>query len=244
VTNPAQKSSRKTPSPGASDRALVLVLGDQLTLNISSLKAANKTRDIILMCEVADEATYVRHHKKKIAFLFSAMRHFAEELRDAGWTVDYIKLDAPGNTGGFSGEVQRAIARHKAQKIIVTEPGEYRVLDMMHGWEKAFSLPVTILNDHRFICSRAEFAEWANDGRKQLRMEFFYREMRRKTGLLMNGPDPEGGQWNFDHDNRKPAAADLFMPDIARFKPDARARRKTLLKPFRRSRTILVRRYT
>ena len=85
-------------------RNLVLVLGDQLSLELSSLQAADPARDVVLMAEVHDEATYVRHHKKKIAFLFSAMRHFAEALKAEGWTVNYITLDASENRGSLAGE--------------------------------------------------------------------------------------------------------------------------------------------
>ena len=198
---------------------LVLILGDQLTPSISSLKAADKPRARVLMVEVQEEATYVRHHKKKIAFLFSAMRHFAETLRAGGWTVDYVTLDDAKNSGSFTGELERAIKRHTPGRVSVTEPGEWRVRAAMDGWSDRFGLPVEILDDHRFLCSRSEFASWA-DGRKQLRMELFYREMRRKTGLLMAGDQPEGGKWNFDVENRKPAKQDLFMPKPAGFAPD------------------------
>ncbi len=201
-------------------RNLILVLGDQLSPGLSSLKAADPARDLVLMVEVAEEATYVRHHKKKIAFLFSAMRHFAEALRAAGWTVDYVALDAPDNAGSFTGEIERAIARHAPERILATEPGEWRVREAMDGWQGHFEIPVEILEDDRFICSRGAFADWA-EGRKQLRMEYFYRDMRRKTGLLMDGDDPEGGKWNYDAENRKPATADLFMPQPPRFDPDA-----------------------
>ena len=203
-----------------SDTALILILGDQLSHAISSLKGANKARDVVLMAEVTDETTYVRHHKKKIAFILSAMRHFAAELEKSGWTVAYIKLDDKGNTGSFTGEVARAAKRLKSARVVVTEPSEWRVADMMRGWSAALGVPVEIRDDERFVATRAEFAAWAKD-RKQLRMEYFYRDMRRKTGLLMEGAEPAGGQWNFDHDNRKPASNDLFMPDISRFKPDA-----------------------
>lgn len=199
---------------------LVLVLGDQLSAELSSLKRGSKANDVVLMVEVADEATYVRHHKKKIAFILSAMRHFARELEADGWTVSYVKLDDAKNTGNFSGEVQRAVKRYKPARVIVTEPGEWRVREMMTAWADDLGLPVDIIADDRFIATRAEFAAWAKD-RKQLRMEYFYRDMRRKTGLLMDGADPVGGQWNFDHDNRKPATADLFIPDISKFEPDA-----------------------
>ncbi|WP_295529166.1 cryptochrome/photolyase family protein [Novosphingobium sp. Chol11] len=197
-------------------RHLILILGDQLSPTMSSLRGADKAASVILLCEVAEEATYVRHHQKKIAFLFSAMRHFAEELQQAGWSVDYVRLDDPGNSGSFRGEVARACARHGATAITVTAPGEWRVLEEMQGWPE----PPTILPDDRFVCSAEEFAAWAH-GRKALRMEYFYRDMRRKTGLLMNGGSPEGGQWNFDHDNRKPAKGEQHFPPVPRFAPDA-----------------------
>ncbi len=201
------------------ERRLVLILGDQLSPSLSSLKVADKARDRILMVEVMEEATYVRHHKKKIAFLFSAMRHFADRLRDDGWQVDYVRLDDGGNTGSFTGEVERAIRRHQPASLLVCEPGEWRVRAMMETWAERFHLPVIILDDDRFICSRADFARWA-EGRKQLRMEHFYREMRQRTGLLMDGGKPAGGKWNFDADNRKPAKPDLLMPEPLRFDPD------------------------
>lgn len=198
---------------------LVLVLGDQLTPLLSSLAAAERGRDVVLMVEVVEEATYVHHHKKKIAFLFSAMRHFAERLRREGWEVDYVRLDDPANRGSFTGELERAIVRHDPARVLVTEPGEWRVRAAMEDWPGRFGLPVDILEDDRFLCSRAAFADWA-EGRKQLRMEFFYREMRRKSGLLMDDGEPEGGRWNFDAENRKPAKTDLFMPKPAHSEPD------------------------
>ncbi len=172
------------------------------------------------MVEVVEEATYVRHHQKKIAFLFSAMRHFADELRVDGWQVDYVRLDDSGNTGSFTGEVARAAAHLKPARVLVTEPGEWRVLELMRGWSAALGLPVEILPDDRFICSIDRFKAWAGT-RKQLRMEYFYRDMRRETGLLMEGDQPVGGQWNFDHDNRKAAKPDLFVPEPLRFENDA-----------------------
>jgi deoxyribodipyrimidine photolyase-related protein len=201
-------------------RNLILVLGDQLSLQLSSLAACDPKRDLVLMCEVVEEATYVRHHKKKIILLFSAMRHFADELRRLGWQVAYTKLDDEGNAGNFSGEVARAVATHRPERIVVTEPGEWRVRAAMRGWSAQFRLPVDILVDTRFISPITEFTAWAKS-RKQLRMEFFYRDMRRKTGLLMDGDKPTGDVWNLDHDNRKPAKADLFMPEPAHFQQDA-----------------------
>lgn len=199
-------------------KTLILILGDQLTPELSSLQGVTPNETVVLMAEVVGEASYVRHHKKKIAFLFSAMRHFAEELRLAGWQVDYVRLDDAGNSGSIAGELLRAAERHGAALIRVTEPGEWRVLQGLQALDTA--LHIEILPDDRFIASHDEFDSWA-EGRKALRMEYFYREMRRKTGLLMDGEQPEGGQWNFDHDNRKAAARDLLMPQPLRFAPDA-----------------------
>ena len=199
---------------------LVLVMGDQLSLNLSSLQAANPARDRVLMVEVMEETTYVPHHQKKIAFILSSMRHFAERLRGEGWTVDYVKLDDPGNTGSFTGEVERALATSGADEVLVTHPSEWRVLAAVKAWTETLSQAIHILPDDRFICDAATFEAWA-DERKQLRMEYFYRDMRRKTGLLLDGDQPVGGKWNYDAENRKPAGADLFMPPPHRVEPDA-----------------------
>jgi deoxyribodipyrimidine photolyase-related protein len=166
-----------------------------------------------------EEASYVPHHKKKIAFLFSAMRHFAESLREDGWTVDYVRLDDDGNSGSFTGELMRATRRHGPDRILATEPGEWRVRQDMETWADETGLPVEILEDDRFLCPHEEFRDWA-EGRKALRMEYFYREMRRKTGLLMEDGKPAGGKWNYDAENRKPAKASLFMPQPHRVKPN------------------------
>ena len=201
------------------DRTLILVLGDQLSWNMAALRCGDKDRDIVLMAEVADETTYVHHHKKKIAFVLSAMRHFASDLRSSGWQVVYVTLDDPDNTGSIAGELSRHAQALDCTRIRVTEPSEYRLkTDLLTKTARA-DLPFEMLEDDRFLSTPATFAAWAA-GRKQLRMEFFYREMRRKTGLLMQGDEPEGGRWNFDSDNRKPASADLFMGLPHRVGPD------------------------
>jgi deoxyribodipyrimidine photolyase-related protein len=198
---------------------LIPVLGDQLSLNLSSLEGADRETSIILMMEVVEEATYVRHHKRKIAFIFSAMRHHAAALRGEGWTVDYVTLDDAQNSGSFTGEIARAVERHSPDNIVITQAGEHRVNAMIDAWETVFGIPVDSRADTRFVATRAEFNSWA-DERKQFRMEYFYRDMRRKTGLLMNGAKPEGGEWNYDKENRKPAARDLLMPKLPHFAPD------------------------
>ena len=200
--------------------ALIVVLGDQLSQTLSALQAADRAASVVLMMEVAEEATYVRHHQKKIAFLFSAMRHFADDLRTAGWTVDYVRLDDPENTQDFSGEVARAAVRHRATAIVTTEAGEWRVIDAQGNWGAQTGLGCTILPDDRFFDSRADFADWASQ-RKRLVMEDYYRLLRKRTGTLMDGAEPAGGAWNFDADNRKPAPKGMVFPPLPTFAPDA-----------------------
>ena len=115
---------------------LIVILGDQLNLKISSLKGFDPRKDKILLCEVLEEATYVKHHKKKIVFIFSAMRHFRALLEKSGFPVTYVKLDDIGNTGTFIGEVERAKKKYSPDKVIVTEPGEYRVLEDIQKWQQ------------------------------------------------------------------------------------------------------------
>ena len=198
---------------------LRVVLGDQLTPGLSALEGLDPKRDRVLMMEVLAECTYVPHHPQKIILILSAMRHFARALEARGVKVDYIRLDDPANTQSFAGEVARAVARHRPERIIATHPGEWRVLQDMEAWEKALGLPVEILPDHRFICDLPRFRAWAK-GRKQYRMEFFYREMRRETGLLMEGDEPAGGAWNYDAENRASLPAGVTPPAAPRFVPD------------------------
>lgn len=194
---------------------LVLVLGDQLTSDMAALRKADRARDVVVMAEVMGEGTSVPHHPQKIALILSAMRKFAAGLREAGWRVAYSPLDDPENSQTIQGEILRRAAEFGAGEVLATQPGEWRLVRDL----EALPLPVRLVKDDRFLCPEAEFAAWAK-GRKQLRMEWFYREMRRKTGLLMEGDQPAGGQWNFDHDNRKPAKADLLRPRPRDFAPD------------------------
>jgi deoxyribodipyrimidine photolyase-related protein len=195
---------------------LILILGDQLSLDVAALRAADPARDVVVMAEVRAEGTYAPHHPQKIALILTAMRKFAAGLRDAGWRVAYSALDDPDNSQSISGELLRRSQEFGTSQVLATRPGEWRLIALLND----LPLDVEVLEDDRFIASHAEFDDWAK-GRKQFRMEWFYRDMRRKTGLLMDGRDPVGGQWNFDHDNRKRAKPDLLRPDVLRFEPDA-----------------------
>ncbi|MFL4468918.1 cryptochrome/photolyase family protein [Tateyamaria armeniaca] len=194
---------------------LILILGDQLSESIAALNAADKASDVIVMAEVGEEGSYVPHHPKKIALILAAMRKFAARLRDDGWQVAYSELDDTDNTQSIPGELIRRADQFGTSEVIAIRPGEFRLIEALEDCP----LDVRLLEDDRFIASHAEFEAWA-EGRKALRMEYFYREMRRKTGLLMEGDQPAGGKWNFDHDNRKPAPDDVDFSGPMQFTPD------------------------
>ncbi|GGD01084.1 cryptochrome/photolyase family protein [Halopseudomonas salina] len=200
-------------------RNLILVLGDQLSHDLVTLRDADPEIDRILMAEVREEGCYVPHHPKKILLILSAMRHFAVELEARGFCVDYIKLDDKDNTGSLPGELERARKRLQPASILLCEPGEWRLLDAFNALKETWS-ELQVLEDDRFLCSHARFADWAGD-RKQLRMEFFYREMRKEHQFLLDADGgPEGGSWNFDSDNRKALPADVRIPVQPHFPRD------------------------
>ncbi|ROM57647.1 cryptochrome/photolyase family protein [Pseudomonas poae] len=196
---------------------LFLVLGDQLSFDLASLQGLDKGSDAVLFVEVMEEARHVPHHPQKIALIFSAMRHFAEALKQRGMQVHYVTLDDPQNSGSVPSELRRWQSLLEPDELHVTECGDWRLEQSI----RACGLPIQWHCDSRFLCTRAEFSRWAAD-KKQLRMEFFYREMRRKNRILLNGDGtPAGGAWNFDADNRKPLPKGVRPPPPARFPPDA-----------------------
>ena len=196
---------------------LCLVLGDQLSFDLASLRGLDTERDTVLLVEVMEEASHVPHHPQKITLIFSAMRHFAKALQQQGIRVQYVALDDPQNTGSVPSELRRWQSLMQPDELHMTECGDWRLEQSL----KDCGLQIQWHVDTRFLCTRAEFSSWAKD-KKQLRMEFFYREMRRKSGLLINGDgSPVGGAWNFDAENRKALPKGVIAPYPARFSADS-----------------------
>tara|TARA_B110000259_G_C14034035_1_gene408206 strand:- start:5134 stop:6660 length:1527 start_codon:yes stop_codon:yes gene_type:complete len=198
--------------------SIIAILGDQLNYNISSLKNYDKAKDIILMCEVFEECSTPKHHKKKIAFTLSSMRHFADELKKSGFNILYVKIDDQENTNSFKSEILRCCKKYSISKVTVTHPGEYRVLQSLNSLTKE-GINLHIIEDDRFLCSIGEFRDFAK-GKKSLLMESFYRQMRIKYDILMDGKKPIGGRWNYDSDNRKPPIKGLKIPNYYQNQPD------------------------
>lgn len=197
---------------------LIPIFGDQLSIDLSALQTGNVDTDVILMQEVDHEATkIIQHHPKKIILIFSAMRHFAEQLKALGWQVVYLAIDDPSNQHHFIDNIRDIAKQRKISAITATEPSEYRVLNALKSLADSFS--IQILNDDRFYCDHETFNQWAKD-RKTYRMEYFYREMRKKTGILMEGNHPIGGKWNYDVSNRKSINSKRSIPKEPDIEPD------------------------
>ena len=203
-------------------RNLVVVLGDQLNLDASALADFDPAQDAIWMAEVMEESTHVTSSKQRSTLFLSAMRHFAETLKSQKWPLHYTRLDDAHNAGTLADELDKAIQTLHPQQLVMTAPGEWRVLQSLRGIAKKHHLPLEVRDDTHFFSTVREFAEHAK-GRKQLRQEFFYRELRQKTGILMDGKKPIGDQWNFDEDNRGSfgKAGPGILPPPTRFEPDA-----------------------
>jgi deoxyribodipyrimidine photolyase-related protein len=217
-----------TPASGGSRaelRDLVLVLGDQLDMDAAAFDGFDTARDAVWMAEVAEESTHVWSSKPRTVIFLAAMRHLAQGLRAAGRPLHYMRLDDPANRGSLPAQLHADIHRLRPVRLVMTAPGDWRVLQAIKAVAQTHGLPLDIREDRHFYCSVREFAAHAR-GRKSLRMEYFYREMRKRHGVLMDGAagdEPAGGQWNFDEDNREPfgAAGPGDVPPRAVFAPDA-----------------------
>ncbi|MEZ5568966.1 MAG: cryptochrome/photolyase family protein [Halioglobus sp.] len=198
------------------DPSLILVLGDQLTPGRCALAGARPGVDSVVMAEVREEAGYVAHNKHKIALIFAAMRHFRDALRDMGFAVHYYPYEA--GIASISDAIDAALDACDASRVRVCEPGEYRLQAALRDWQPG--VPVDWVTDDRFLASADAFKAWAK-GRKQLRMEHFYRRMRVHHALLLEADDqPAGGRWNYDSENRKGWRSQQAVPARPEHPPD------------------------
>ncbi len=211
-------------------RHLILVLGDQLNLDASALTGFDNQQDAVWMAEVDEESTYVVSAKQRTAVFLSAMRHFAIKLRNMKYEVHYSLIDADNNTGNLAGELEKTILLTRPKKLIITEPGDWRVLQSLRSVAQKHLLELEIRQDTYFFSTLNDFTLHTK-ARKQLRLEFFYRELRLKTGILMDGKNPIGTKWNFDADNRSSFGKQGpgILPLPKRFAPDQTTQEVILL---------------
>ena len=181
-------------------KRLILILGDQLDLQGVALKEFNPSSDELIMIESSEEATYVWSHQAKIAIFLSAMRHFSEELRSLQYPLTYIK-ESPLSIIDI---LKNQLIEKKINCLVCVEPGEWRLKKAIEQLVEELKISLVMHEDNHFFCSHQEFREWASN-KKELRLEYFYRQMRKTHHILIDADgEPEGGQWNFDQDNRKP----------------------------------------
>lgn len=203
-------------------RHMVIVLGDQLDREASGFDGFDPAKDMVWMAEASAESTQVWSAKARIVMFLSAMRHFAQRLRDEGVRLHYQSLDTPDAPPTLAEGLLAEIAAWRPARLILTHPGDWRVLQALTQAARTAGLPLEIREDRHFLCSLADFRRHAA-GRKQLRMEFFYREMRARYGIMMEDGQPAQGRWNFDSENRKgfgPQGPSL-KPTLPSFAPDA-----------------------
>ncbi len=198
-----QEDGDFTSSSGVQNaRHLVLVLGDQLAANSAAFDGFDGRTDVVWMAEVPEEAQHVWATKPHIAIFLTGMRHFRDRLRAKGLRVEYREMGDPDNRGSLGSELLRAVRVWRPQRIIVLQPGEWRVQEQLLRAAELAGVPTEIRADRHFLCSTEVFDEYAA-GRKRLLMEHFYREMRRRKGTLVEGDQPIGGKWNYDDRNRE-----------------------------------------
>lgn len=202
-------------------RNLVIVLGDQLDPDSAALDGFDPQRDRIWMAEAAEESTHVWSHKARIALFLSAMRHFAEAQTALGRAVEYRALDTHEFVS-LADALRASLTRLRPQTLVMVRAGDWRVQHAIEACAQENGVTLTIRPDRHFVSTTEGFSGWAA-GRHQLRLEYWYRTLRRETGLLMAGDAPAGGVWNFDKQNRAafgPAGPGM-LPAPVRFAPDA-----------------------
>ncbi len=197
----------------ASCRHLILILGDQLDEDSAAFDGLDPAQDVVLMIEAREESTHVWSHKARTVLFLSAMRHFADTLRQRGWRVAYRSIDTEGDATLTDG-LRAALDLYRPERVIGVEPGDLRVRGQMDSALASIAnLPAAAGNgplsplmewreDRHFMCTPPQFRRWAGPS-ASLRMEFFYRKMRQQHQVLMDDGQPAGGQWNYDADNRK-----------------------------------------
>ena len=191
----------------------VWVLGDQLYAGQAALahRQTEQSSTPVLMIESRQHGQQRRYHAQKLVLVWSAMRHFAAELQQAGWPVSYeIAAD-------FETPLRQWIQDQGITTLQVMEPSDRPFVQLL----QTLDLPcdIKIIPNNHFLWSVADFQDWASS-RKSLLMESFYREGRKRFDILMTGKDPVGGQWNFDKENRKPPKGQLNTPEPLTFAPD------------------------
>lgn len=197
-------------------KTLRLILGDQLNINHTWFNKVDDEVCYVLM-EVKQEQDYVKHHVQKIIAFFSAMRNFAKELRNKGHKVIYLKIDDEQNKQSFAENLQAILQSNAIEKLEYLLPDEYRLDDELKAFCKGLSIPSRAFDTEHFYTQREFLADFFK-GKKTFLMESFYRSLRKKHAILMDGEEPLTGRWNYDAENRKKYDGKVPVPNALTFK--------------------------
>lgn len=202
------------------NKTLRLILGDQLNSNHSWFKSVDDSV-VYVMMEVRSETDYVQHHIQKIVGIFASMRFFATELQSNKHQVIYIKLHDENNHQSFDKNIEKLISDYKFTHFEYQLSDEYRVdLDLKELCQ-SISISSSVVDSEHFFTSRTELGDFF-EGKKTFLMESFYRMLRKKHNVLMEGNNPLTGKWNYDSENRKklpknhkPTSPLVFKNDVS-----------------------------
>jgi deoxyribodipyrimidine photolyase-related protein len=202
-------------------RNLIPIFGDQLSRRSPLLGRADPEADVFVMGEVAAEIKRHPNHRQRVILFLSAMRHFRDDLRSRGFQVEYQQISDVDPARSLEELIARSMRRHSPETLVLLDPGRADIEQSVRQMAREAGIPIEVIDDPHFLLTREEFAGWAQ-GRKSLVAETFYRMMRRKTGYLMDDREPEGGQWNFDRENRESFSSGEAPspPNPIRFEPD------------------------
>jgi deoxyribodipyrimidine photolyase-related protein len=191
----------------------VWVLGNQLWQGQAALASCDQaTATPVILIESLQHVRERPYHRQKLVLVWSAMRHFAHDLKTAGWPVTYAQAE------DFETPLKQWIGANGITELRLMAPADRPFARQVQALD--LPCPVTVLPDNHFLWSEADFHQWAK-GRKSLLMESFYREGRKRFDVLMAGDQPVGGQWNLDKENRKPPKGQINPPKPLWFEPDA-----------------------
>lgn len=183
-------------------KRLIVLLGDQLDYHRFIPSDFDSNYDLFWMAEASEESTYVKSNKHRIVYFLSSMRHFRDHLIARNLPIKYHELKDNSPPTSLNDLLRIDLDKFKPEIVEMTKPGDLRIESSFRKTVKEFGAVLKINEDTHFLCSTKEFTNHA-EGRKSLRLEFFYREMRRKHNLLMDGKQPLGGDWNYDKENRE-----------------------------------------
>lgn len=190
-------------------KTLRLILGDQLNAAHSWYREKDDST-LYVMAELPQEVGYVKHHVQKIAAFFVAIEGFANALERAGHKVMHLKLAESAEFNGLPDLLIKLSQRFHIDTFEYQQPDEFRLAKQIAELDFGpTTISINCVDSEHFILPFAELDQHFKTG-KASRMEAFYRKMRQRHNILMDGEKPLGGQWNYDAENRgKLKAADL-----------------------------------